>query len=149
MESDLMPKRVEKKKSPRGAKKAFVDSMPEGMPAAEVVEKGREAGVELNAHQVSNIRWLGKHKAGKAQASLARHSSSPPRPVGPRARTRRTIVGNANRLSVANNAARLSTTQANAQNAHYAFRHIVMQIGLVAARALLDKMEDDSLGAPQ
>jgi len=73
-----------KKKAEFGAKSAFVRSLPESMPAADVVDAARKKGITLTTGLIYNIRSTAK----KSTVKKATKAVSQPR--GRKGRARRT-----------------------------------------------------------
>lgn len=120
------------KKPARGAKKQFVASMPADMPPADVVAKAAVQGIELNNHQVSNIRWNVKSekrslKQPKLRTATRTITVTKPPSVPPKPPTN----GNGHP-----SASLLAKEQ---------LRTLAVQIGLIETRLLIDEMEE-SLG---
>lgn len=134
----MPPKKRLIKKPARGAKKQFVASMPSDMPVADVVAKAAVQGIELNNHQVSNIRWNVKSER-KSLKQL---------PKGPKLRTATRTITITKPPSVPPKPPVVNGNghpSASVLLAKEQLRTLAVQIGLIETRLLIAEMEE-SLG---
>lgn len=107
-------------------KKAFIAELPDDLPNKEVIARGKAKGIKLTAKQVANIRWAvrraprskGRPKTNGIAAHNGHAAPVPTVEFKGKMRVRKT--------------AEASTRE---------FRAVVMELGLLNARALLEEME--------
>jgi hypothetical protein len=122
------------------SKKAFVAGLPFSLPNADVITKGKQLGLNLSTHQVSNIRY-------------ALRKEMPAKPVatkGPKTRTRTTTsTVPTQKLHATNGAARPQQTTIIIPNEkREQLRAMALELGLFVIRAMLDDLETELRPSP-
>jgi hypothetical protein len=149
---------------------SFIRGLPESMPVAEVIERGREAGIEINPTDVHSARYYMRQAAGlpPAPGSYAPPSEQagalavpakrdpakePPKPSGAQYITRRTVEANVPAKTRAAAAPpprtaakpRAKVAVRSTDSMEEQLRLIVMRIGSDRAREIIEEVEELAL----
>jgi hypothetical protein len=150
---------------------SFIRGLPDSMPVAEVIERGREAGIEINPTDVHSARYYMRQATGlppapgsfAPQAELAGAltppakrdpAKEPPKPSGAQYVTRRNVEANVAAKTRAAAAPPPPRTAAkprakvavrSTDSMEEQLRLIVMRIGTDRAREIIEEVEELAL----
>lgn len=113
-------------------KSEFVRSLPADMPAGDVVAKAAAAGLKLSAKHVYVIRSLEKKRAAKAAGGS--------KPAGKPAAAKPARNGK-DKGGVQPAARTPRASNGHGHDVNHAFRALVLQVGLVNAKAMIASIE--------
>lgn len=152
---------------------SFIRGLPESMPVAEVIERGREAGIDINPTDVHSARYYMRQEAapppaprsafapaseqgGSVETSTkpdpAKETVASPRPSGAQYMPRRTIQASITAKpravpapqAIAKPRAK-QAPKATTKSLEEQLRLIVMRIGTDRARAIIEQVEELAL----
>jgi hypothetical protein len=146
---------------------SFIRGLPESMPVAEVIERGREAGLDINPTDVHSARYYMRQAGGVLPAPSSAFAPAaeptgpvavppkrdpakePPRPSGaqyiPRRSIEASVPAKPRAVAAAPQAAGRTRTKYTAKatdSLEEQFRLIVMRIGTDRARAIIEEVEE-------